>query len=142
DSARWQIDTVQTTAARAFLDNALRAQEARPQPVLSGSFPIAVGGSAVFRGADGIHAVSVVSGKKLWHVQPEKSLDRLLGDAETRPHVEAWINTYAKIHPNILLENTTIGCLSSDGRRVYFVDDLPVIPYTGKASTTALGRPK
>src|SRR5262249_31082533 len=51
ESALWQLDTFQTSAARVFLESAVRAQEARPQPVLAGAFPIVVGDKVIFRGA-------------------------------------------------------------------------------------------
>ena len=46
ESTLWHLDTVQTSAARAYLENAVRAQEARPHPVLAGAFPIMVGDRA------------------------------------------------------------------------------------------------
>jgi outer membrane protein assembly factor BamB len=140
EGAHWQAATVQDTAARALLENAVSLQQARSRCVLSGSFPITVGERLIYRAADGIHAVSLQTGKPVWDVTLPLSLERLFGDSATRRLVETWVGGYLSIHPHVLLGNSTLGCLSSDGQRVYVVDDLPVLPFASRY-TIPIGRP-
>jgi outer membrane protein assembly factor BamB len=134
DAVRWTADAVHNTEARALLDNAIRGQEARPQPVLSGSFPIALGDKVAFRAAGELRLVAADTGKPVWQVPLDGSLDRILADPSARLHVDAWVGYTMKFHPHILLENTTVGCLSSDGRRVFVVDDLAALPFVPRGT--------
>src|SRR5439155_9022669 len=40
-----------------------------------------------------------------------------------------WLPLYTQSYPSLLFENSTIGTLSADNRRVYAVDDLALPPH-------------
>lgn len=44
-------------------------------------------------------------------------------------YLETWVNSYLDVSPHVLLENAVLGTLSTDGARIYAVDDLAVPPY-------------
>ena len=43
-------------------------------------------------------------------------------------HLESWVNDYLEVSPHLLFGNAVLGTLSTDGARVYAVDDLAVPP--------------
>src|SRR4029077_19690028 len=107
------VVVTQDSAVRALLENAIRLQEDRPQPVLSGSFPIVVGDKTLFRTAAGVRAVSSATGKVLWDAPSDWGLSNMLGDNAVSPHIQAWLGSYFSMHPHVLLENSALGTLSS-----------------------------
>src|SRR5262249_26346918 len=121
DGVRWSAETVHETATRAVVENAVRGQAARPQPVLSGHFPIALGDLVVSPDGGAVRAVAAATGKVRGQAPLELGLDRLFTAGETKADADAWVNNTMKYHPHAVLENTTVGCLSTDGRRVYVV---------------------
>jgi outer membrane protein assembly factor BamB len=129
----WSATTPPSPVTAGLLEDAMRCQEERPQPVLSGSFPIIAGDKIVCRTQGGIQALDVATGKPVWDRPLPTSLDRLLNDESSRALLEHWLGIYLQYHPHILLENTSLGCLSGDGARVYAVDDLPVLPFAFRA---------
>jgi outer membrane protein assembly factor BamB len=129
---QWSTATSPSQTTNALLDIAMSRQEERPQPVLSGSFPIVAGDKIVCRTQGGIQAFSQTTGKVVWDRPSELSLEALLNDASRATVIEYWLNAYLNYHPQVVLENSNIGCLSADQARVYAVDDLPVIPYVSR----------
>jgi outer membrane protein assembly factor BamB len=108
-------------------------EDAEPDPVftgpsLPGFVPIAVGGKVIYRGPDGLHALDAESGKELWRHVPPMCLDTLLKDDQKKWQLRRWLALYRGF-PALLNDNATLGTLSSDGRRVYFVEDLPAPPH-------------
>jgi outer membrane protein assembly factor BamB len=82
----------------------------------------------VFRGYDGVHAVELKSGKIAWVSPSVWSLERMLGDGQKQQQVRQWVQQF-HAKPGVLLENSTIGTMSADGNRVYYIDDLAVPPF-------------
>jgi outer membrane protein assembly factor BamB len=138
-AALWNVTTVNNATARALFDNSVRLQEARPQPVVPGSFPIFVDDKVVVRTADGIQAISAQTGKTLWEAPFPRSLERLFTDDAARQHLVALAMSYQTLHPHILLENSNLGCLSCDGQRIYAVDDIPLLPFVSKYARNRVG---
>jgi outer membrane protein assembly factor BamB len=132
---QWSTATTKSLPIVTLLEEAVRLQEERPQPVLSGNFPIVVGNKIVYRTQGGIQALDPATGKMVWDRPLEVSLERLLSEPGSRAVVEYWLNTYLSYHPQIALENTAIGCLSADQNYVYAVDDLPVLPFVSRIYT-------
>src|SRR5439155_20473845 len=56
------------------------------------------------------------------------SLENLVETPECLPSLHTWVNQYLRSFPHALLENSLLGTLSTDGVRVYAVDDLPIPP--------------
>jgi outer membrane protein assembly factor BamB len=127
-AARGSQGALSDGTARAWLEDAVRRQEAASRPALPPAAPLAVRGKVVSRSQRGILAVDRESGQIAWESPSALGLDNLLRDPAAHAHVAAWAEAYLADHPNVLLENSVLGALSTDGSRVYAVDDLPVPP--------------
>ncbi len=97
-------------------------------PALPGSFPLAVGDKIIYRGPDGLHALDAASGREVWHSASPMCLDTVLKDDQKKWQFRRWLEKY-RGQPSLLDENATLGTLSSDGRRIFYVEDLPVPPH-------------
>lgn len=99
--------------------------QASRRTVLPAATPIALGGKLIYRGSDGLHALDARTGRKLWRRPSSLSLTSILGNAGQKMQVKSWLHVYG---PAALIENTTVGTLSGDGRHVYAIEDLPLPP--------------
>jgi len=127
----WNRVTVAELASKQTLDSAVRNQQTRGQPVLPGSFPIAVAGKLMFRTQRGIQSVDPTSGEVAWEATLNGGLDNPLhldDSSSIKDQLHGWANMYAQNNPQVLLENSTLGTLSSDGNRVFAVEDVCVPP--------------
>jgi outer membrane protein assembly factor BamB len=114
--------------AEPFTQHWLRNAEANAAQVyLPGFAPLAVRGKVAFRTHRGISSTDARTGERLWDsVSLFGGLDTLTEPA-THAHVNNWVSAFQQ-HPQLLLENTALGTLSSDGVRVYAVEGLAVPP--------------
>jgi outer membrane protein assembly factor BamB len=131
--SKWQrsllADRIQSET-RHWIEEALRHQQYRPEPMLPAFFPVAVAGKLIYRSFWGVHAVDVRSGELAWDSPANAGLDALVRTTRWKNDVRQWFETYVKgTNQNIVFENSTVGTLSSDNTRVYWVDDLGVPPY-------------
>lgn len=126
---RWRHETAHETATRAWVQEAIKQQEVRGEPVLPNFFPIVAGGKVVYRSYRGIHAVDLVTGKRLWEFESEGGLDTLGQELKYFPYVESWVNAHLLHNPHALFGNSVVGTLTTDGERVYAVEDLAIPPY-------------
>ncbi|OAI48364.1 hypothetical protein AYO44_07255 [Planctomycetaceae bacterium SCGC AG-212-F19] len=122
DVKNWTQDNL--THAQRWLDQ-------RGLPVLPAFFPIAVKDKLVYRSYDGVYAVSLKrEGKLDWFSQTEGGLHALLADPTKKAHIDQWNQFYRQNGPfTTLFANSVIGSLSSDGQRVFAVDDLALPPH-------------
>jgi outer membrane protein assembly factor BamB len=141
DALHWTVATSPNQAINDLLDDAMRLQENRPQPVMSGNFPIVAGDTIVCRTQTGLVGLAPATGKVIWDRPFERSLDRLLADADSRAVVDHWLGSYLRYHPQVLLENTNLGCLSADSVRVYAVDNMPLVPFVSRAGKKGMALP-
>jgi outer membrane protein assembly factor BamB len=126
---RWTKPTASEDITREWLLAAVQREEDRSQLVLPSPLPIMVGEKIVYRSCRGIHAVDPATGKLAWESESEWGLDKMVRELRYHPYLAAWVNGYAGNNPNLLLANATLGTLSTDGARVYAVEDLPLPPY-------------
>jgi outer membrane protein assembly factor BamB len=126
---QWKHATAEESATCMWLEKAVQRQESRREPALPGFFPLAVDGKIVYRSHRGIHAVDAGTGRLLWESEFAGGLDVLAQDLSYFPYVEAWVNAHLQHNPHLLLGTAVVGTLSSDGERVYAVDDLAIPPY-------------
>jgi outer membrane protein assembly factor BamB len=126
--ANWCPEPPPEGTAGLWVADALRRLQAASQPVLPLAAPLVVGHTAVVRTFRGVRAVDLRSGATVWEAPSALSLDSLARDPAAQGHVAAWVESYLASHPHVLLENSVLGSLTSDGRRVYAVEDLPVPP--------------
>jgi outer membrane protein assembly factor BamB len=148
---RDQVDA--TDQVRKLLTVAFARLEGKP--ILPAFFPVAANGKLIFRTYDGVHAVSLrdtetadgkyKAGELLWRSIPAQGgLHAMLARADKRMTVvENWYNTYYSHQgmgpAGVMFENSTVGSLSHDGQRVYFVDDLTIPPHPGLIASANFG---
>jgi outer membrane protein assembly factor BamB/tetratricopeptide (TPR) repeat protein len=83
----------------------------------------------VFRNYEGIQARELKTGGQRWKIPFPASLEKLLGGA-TVGTVNTWVAQFTQANKSgVLIENSTVGTMSSDGGRVYCIDDLAVPPH-------------
>jgi outer membrane protein assembly factor BamB len=133
-------DPKEAEAARQveqWVDTALKNQEGRG-PILPAFFPIAVtvqrdSGPVpllIFRTYGGIEARNLSKdGKLQWASPLDSSLTRIAGDPEKTLQLNQWLSLYLQNSPHLLYENSAVGTLSTDNKRVYAVDDLALPPH-------------
>ncbi len=124
----WTRDTVAGGKAREWIDRGIKAEERAGRAVLPAFYPLAVPGRIVYRSQGGVHAVDSAGGAELWHLASPLSLEGIAGASSRSVTVNDWlVNSYgdALILP---LQNSALGCLSTDGERVYALEDVVVPP--------------
>jgi outer membrane protein assembly factor BamB len=127
--SRWTRSTAHESLTQEWLHGNLRRLEGHGQPVLPAFFPITVGDRVVYRSYRGLHAVDPETGQQVWEARSRWSVDQLIADSSFRPFLHSWITeTYEETSPHVLFSNALLGTLSTDGQRVYAVDDLGVPP--------------
>jgi outer membrane protein assembly factor BamB/tetratricopeptide (TPR) repeat protein len=115
--------------AKNWIDKALNQPHRGSEPMLPAFCPIAAGNKLIYRSFWGIHAVDIKTGELAWDSQATAGLNALASDLNKRQEVNLWVTNFLSSNPNILFENSTVETLSSDNRRVYWVDDLAVPPH-------------
>jgi outer membrane protein assembly factor BamB len=131
--SRWHKSTIEDnlqSETQHWIEDSLH-HRSRPETLMPAFFPVATGGKLIYRGYSHITAVDIKSGEILWKSIPMKaSLDDLARDANKKQQVQEWYRLYLQgsIQP-ILFENSNLGTLSTDGIRVYAVDDMALPPH-------------
>jgi outer membrane protein assembly factor BamB len=126
----WDHPTVGDGPAAEWLEGALARLATNGQPALPAASPLLVAGTLVYRSHRGVHAVEAATGRPLWDSPLRGSLEELADDPARLAHASGWASALVQGFPHALLENSTVGTLSADGRQVYAVEDLeiPVAP--------------
>ncbi len=124
----WHEPALHGVYGRSWLANAVQMLEQRGHSLLPGAFPLAVAGRVVFRTHYGLCAIHSGSGDIAWKSENfVGGFDNL--PSNSFPQIDNWVSSYLGNAPTAILENTVVGTLSSDGARVYAVEDLVVPPY-------------
>ncbi len=123
-----------------ILRQAEKAMQAQHQPIIPAFSPITVTISRgdkkvpliLYKNYWGIVARDPKTGMTDWASPSPWSLQGMLkaSDARKSQPMNQWVQYYIEQgqQPQILFENSTVGTLSTDGRFVYAVDDLAVLP--------------
>ncbi|MBM4070614.1 MAG: hypothetical protein FJ271_16910 [Planctomycetes bacterium] len=131
--AAWQTSLAGETTSRTWIDTAINHVQNRGQAVIPGFAPLALAGKAIFRSHGYLQAVDLGSGELAWKSQMNGSLDFPVNPtppcASIQSQMATWIDAFLSQNPATLIENTAQGTLSSDGQRVFTVEDLAVPPY-------------
>jgi outer membrane protein assembly factor BamB len=135
---RWTVSTLPTEPEvknwieSTLFQPAVSHLEQRNQAILPGFFPIAANGLLVYRAHDGVYAVELRTGKLKWRQPHDGSLydmGKTLTNRQYLSQQTQWLSTYLSFGPqSVFFENSVIGSLSTDGTRVYCIDDLAVPP--------------
>ena len=102
------------------------------KPSCPGFTPIVCKGRLIYRTYAGVHAIELLNGETSWtsHLASLRGLDGILRNLDTRELMHGWIADSDQGGKSIaLFENSLTGSLSANGNRVYFVDDLTLVPH-------------
>lgn len=126
----WAQPLCREEPARQWLrSQALRYLEAHGQPVVPAFQPLAVGDKVLFRSHWGIHAVNLRTGKLEWESDSRWAIDRMMRDPAKAGTLAQWLAAYANAgQPAVVLDNATLGMLTTDGQRAFAVEDVQVPP--------------
>jgi outer membrane protein assembly factor BamB len=127
DKAWRSLSVEDGSFAHSKLSNAVEVMHSRFQPVVSGAFPLTLGDRILFRNQQGVRAVDAKTGRLAWYSTFNNGFDSLPQGSEAQ--VNTWVESYVSNAPTMLLENSTLGTLSTDGQRVYAVEDLVAPPF-------------
>lgn len=104
------------------------------QPLLPAFFPITVGDKLIWRTYDGLRVLDLKKQKESWWFDCDGGASHVFASANVMP-VDQWTAAYSTSGPKtVLFENSVIGTLSSDGTRVFAIDDLVLPPYLGNTN--------
>jgi outer membrane protein assembly factor BamB/TolA-binding protein len=126
---RWMRPTAHEAQTREWVQTAGDKQEIRDRPVVPAFFPVLVGDRLFYRSYRGLHAVDVRTGREAWEASSAWSIDRMSAHPEHGVYLKAWVRTHLELSPHVLFGNSLLGTLSTDGARLYAVEDLGVPPY-------------
>jgi outer membrane protein assembly factor BamB len=139
---RWQMSTISdpptekrdrdkfAPETKTRVEEAMRLQQNRPEPMILAFLPIATGGKVIYRSYWGIHALDIKTGELAWDSSTLASLNALLEDTNKKNDISNWIQAYKTgSNQNLIFENSVVGTLSTDNVRVYAVDDLGLPPH-------------
>jgi outer membrane protein assembly factor BamB len=127
--SRWNRPTAHEAITRSWLQLSAQRQEDRGEPVLPGSAPVVAAGRVVYRSHRGVHAVDPGTGEVAWESASAWSIDRMTLQTGYARHVEQWVGAWLEVSPQVVFGNAVLGTLSTDGVRVYAVDDVAIPPY-------------
>jgi outer membrane protein assembly factor BamB len=131
---RWSHPTARQEQTKTWVAQAVKFQEEQQRAaVLPAFFPIAAKELVFFRSYFGVHAANLRNGKLLWEQDSDYSVDNLVNPQRSGgklKHLQQWLPMYQRAgHLHAVYENSALGTLSTDGERVYLVDDLAVPPH-------------
>jgi outer membrane protein assembly factor BamB len=134
--SKWKLPTVHETTSRTWIEDAVGQLQSFRRPVLPGSFPIAVGGKIIYRTQRGITAVERGTGELAWESTLRGGFDNPEhpdNSENIHANLESWVRNYLNANPthnpHIVVENSVLGTLSSDGTRVFGIEDVAVPPF-------------
>jgi outer membrane protein assembly factor BamB len=131
----WAQSGTRQKQSAEWISHAMKQLEDRQEPIVPGYFPIATYAHTksetiplvIYRDQWGVHAVDVRNGKLFWEQLCSAGMDKLSEQGDFKNWVSGYLQN-GGTQANLLLENSTIGTLSTDGARVYSVDDLVLPP--------------
>jgi hypothetical protein len=125
----WSMSTTRSKQTLAWVEQGLREREQAGAGVVPAFHPITAGGKVIFRTNRGLSAVKADSAELLWENTSNSGLDGLLRDAASAREVTTWVTDHQRAgRAGIVIENSALGEISTDGTYVYAVDDLGVLP--------------
>jgi len=120
-------------------NSVIKRLEAKGEAVIPAAVPVTAtfAGSdgkpksvVMYRTYDGVFTRELNTGKREWQMSSAWSLERMHQDPARSQAVSTWVTGFKDNagKPGVIIENATVGTMSSAGGRVYFIDDLQVPP--------------
>ena len=124
-ATRWQAPLTEQKTVRDLLEPP--GSVPIEKVTLPTTTPLSVDGRLILRIPAGIEARDQATGKLLWRTPLPLSLESILANPGRKVQLEHWLRLYDNAQ-HLLTNNSVLSTLSSDGRLIYAVDDLPVPP--------------
>ncbi len=134
---RWRAITTSSTPLQTAIDNLYEYLAESSIPAIPTAMPLLVNGKVVFRSFSGLEVLDAESGRLLWSLEDGISADAVLMDGSLAtafggPNGAALLqgNSHSSTGGPLgqyLFQNSNHALLSSDGRRLFVVDDNPLI---------------
>jgi outer membrane protein assembly factor BamB len=120
--SRWHVDIARQPAAKAAVDSLVNAYRQERVGALPAGQPIAAGGIVLLRTSSELQAIDLASGSLQWRAAQPDSVDDLLNSPGGDKFATA--NELYRGLDDRLFGDATYGTLSSDGGRVFLIEDL------------------
>lgn len=121
--------TYHESATHAWLQVAVHQHESKSEVVIPAAIPLMLKDRFIYRSSGGLHAIDRETGKPIWQLVSAWGLDSMALDTRYQQFLQSWVGGYLIKNPHLLFENSTVGTLSTDGQRVYAVEDFVLPPY-------------
>ncbi len=132
--SRWVRPTFHHSFTRTVMQAASQP-EGRYVPSYSAFHALPNGDRVLYRSHRGVHAIDPGTGKDAWETPFAWSMDQMAAQQRFASVLEDWVTGYFQYSAHAMLENSVLGTLTSDGRRVFAVDDLALPPYRSNYRT-------
>lgn len=127
---RWKVPTTDDPTIEKILAELQNRYDDQHLSSLPSVHPLVVDDVVLMRTTSNLLAVDLITGKRLWNVPSDDSIEALLdvrgGAAANTPQLEAGLEQR-------IWNDATYGTLSSDGANVYSIEDLN--PFNGTVTT-------
>jgi outer membrane protein assembly factor BamB len=132
----WKQPLTRTGESAQWMKQVEATLKERGQPLLPAMQPVTATvlhndqklSLVIFRSHWGIHAVDMKTGKLKWETPSMWSIDKMVRDTKKLGTINSWVGAHLQTRPSILVENSTVGTLSTDGAFVYMIEDVGVPP--------------
>ncbi len=137
---RWEFPSTSHPGLKSTIERLVADLTYRSVPTTPAAAPIFIDGRLICRTFRGIEVLNVESGQHLWTTAESASVERLLGSAspdessgaDLMPNMTPLLSASAAVDRTggpigqFLFQNAAHGLITSDGKRVYFLEDDPV----------------
>jgi len=134
----WQVSTLPERDTGAWVADQIKqgsdSLTRKGLPVLPAFYPVAAGGRLLFRTYNGLHVVNLREPLKgdarhAW-AYTDCGAEALLADPNRKALLDQWRQQFAQAGPpSLIFENSVTGTATTDGTRVFLVDDLILPPF-------------
>jgi len=144
--SRWSQPSTHSHPVRRHIKRLLQVLNDNRRALIPASVPLAVDGKVVYRTLRGVLVVDADTGSPIWESREGISAERILNGMPARSRVSrtrfisrrssSSNQSYGDYHPltGLLFHNGNYGLLSSDGRRLFLIEEQALLPRVGPGS--------
>ncbi len=123
-SLRWRVSCSDDPYVEAIIDQLTQSPREREELVVPSLQPLVVGGMVLMRTAKNLLAVDFRTGKQIWEVPVDDPFENMRAPSPDIPFAQPLpFDAALKFR---IWGDSTYGTLSSDGQRVFAIEDLPL----------------